>query len=232
MTASGARPALVEREAQRLRDAAADDRVGAHRPGLAPLQVHRAAAPSAEALGESADLRQRPTQHGAHVVGQLGQTTLAGGLMTWPNALARNWWWPRCDPLTKSSLVAGRGSTRRRRPPGRCSSGRGRAPGRPPRARRTYSSKTRIHRVCTEHQTDVRRRSTASQSDSVDGQLHPRATRRSGSSCVGMAYLRQRRMDPSGDSPDSAIPCLRIAIVDWDPPSQRKVTDGSITIGG
>ena len=24
---------------------------------------------------------------------------------TWCSALARNWWWPRCDPLTESSLV-------------------------------------------------------------------------------------------------------------------------------
>ena len=50
--------------ARRHRHAAADDGVGAERPGLEPLQVHGAAAPAAEALGEPEDLGQRALQHG------------------------------------------------------------------------------------------------------------------------------------------------------------------------
>ena len=67
---------LVEREAQRLRHPATDDGVGPHRPGLSPLQVHGAAATAAEPLGKSADLRQRTTQDGADIVGELRQATL------------------------------------------------------------------------------------------------------------------------------------------------------------
>ena len=54
--------------ARRHRHAAADDRVGAQRPGLEPLQVHRAAAPGAVALGEPEDLRQRALQHLRHLL--------------------------------------------------------------------------------------------------------------------------------------------------------------------
>ena len=63
----------------RLRHTAADDRVGPHRAGLAPLEVHGAATTPAEALGEPADLGERAAQHLAHVVGQLGQRR-----PTWP----------------------------------------------------------------------------------------------------------------------------------------------------
>ncbi len=99
----GARPALVEGEPERLRHAAADDGVGAHRPGLAPLQVHRAAAAAAVALGQAADLGQGAAQHGPDRVVDLGEVLAGRGRsMTWPSALARNWWWPRCEPLIRS----------------------------------------------------------------------------------------------------------------------------------
>ena len=51
------------------RGAAADDRVGAERAGLEPLQVHRAAAPAAVALGEPEDLGERALQHGLDLGG-------------------------------------------------------------------------------------------------------------------------------------------------------------------
>ncbi len=55
---------LRPRVARGHRGAAADDRVGAERARLEPLQVHRAAAAAAVALGEAEDLGERALQHG------------------------------------------------------------------------------------------------------------------------------------------------------------------------
>ncbi len=67
-------------EAGGLRDAAADDGVGAHRAGLLPLQVHRAAAAVGPAAVEAADLGQRAQQHVADLVGRRGERVEALGL--------------------------------------------------------------------------------------------------------------------------------------------------------
>jgi len=53
----------------RHRHAAADDRVGAERPGLQPLQMHGASTPGAVPLGEAEDLGQGASQHLAHLRG-------------------------------------------------------------------------------------------------------------------------------------------------------------------
>ena len=55
--------------ARRHRHAAADDGVGAERPGLEPLQVHGAAAPGAVPLPEPENLGQRALQHLLHLGG-------------------------------------------------------------------------------------------------------------------------------------------------------------------
>ena len=57
------------REPGRLRHPAADDGVGAHRAGLAPLQVHGPAAAVGPAAVEPADLGERAPQDVAHLVG-------------------------------------------------------------------------------------------------------------------------------------------------------------------
>ena len=67
----GARMPVCPGVARGQRHTAADDRVGADRAGLVPLQVHRAAAAAAEPAGQPADLGQRAQQHGADVVGQI-----------------------------------------------------------------------------------------------------------------------------------------------------------------
>jgi len=79
----GPRVELVPGEARGLRDPAADDGVRPHRTGFLPLQVHRAAAPPAVAIGQATYLGEGAAQHGARIVGQLGQPRgLAGGDMT------------------------------------------------------------------------------------------------------------------------------------------------------
>ena len=66
---TGERVPLRPGVAGRHRHAAADDRVGAERPGLQPLQVHGAAAPGAVALGEAEDLGQGAPQYLGHLGG-------------------------------------------------------------------------------------------------------------------------------------------------------------------
>ena len=63
----GARVPLRPRVARGERAAAANDRIGAERTGLKPLQVHRAAAAAREALRETEDLGERPLQHRLHI---------------------------------------------------------------------------------------------------------------------------------------------------------------------
>ncbi len=139
-----ARVQHVPREAGGLGHAAADDGVGAHRPGLAPLQVHRPAAAAAVAVGESADLGQRPAEDLADLGRDLGQRGRTSARATWPKALARNWWWPRCEPLTKSSERSGR--TEPTAPPSWPTLEWAGPWIRPwPASSRTYSSKDRIH---------------------------------------------------------------------------------------
>ena len=66
----GVGPLVGEGEPGGEGDRASDDRVGAHRPGVDPLQVHRAAAAVAVAVLEPGDLRHALVQHLAHRVGQ------------------------------------------------------------------------------------------------------------------------------------------------------------------
>jgi hypothetical protein len=66
--------------AGRHRHAAADDGVGAQRPGLQPLQVHRPAAPGAVARREAEDLGQGAPQDLGHLGGdQLGRAQASLG---------------------------------------------------------------------------------------------------------------------------------------------------------
>ena len=129
---------------------------------------------------------------------------------TWPNALARNWWWPRCEPLTKSSRAQRRRSSRPRRPPGRCSSAPGRAPGPRPASSRTYSSNDADPLGLRRASCGAARASAASQSARADGRL--RSTGAAGDSAwwvvtslsdrsvgsIGAGSAGRRRQDEGG----------------------------------
>ena len=81
------------------RHAAAHDGVGAERARFQPAQVHAAPTAAAIALGQAHDLGQRLLQDFVDGGGERVARVPGPAGATCCSALARNWWWPRCDPL-------------------------------------------------------------------------------------------------------------------------------------